>query len=77
MGAFDTVRFSALAKLLAVYGFTPMRQRGSHITYKKPGCIRLITIAKHGKEVPFYSAKQVMQVLQMSPSDFFDELKKY
>lgn len=77
MGAFDTVKFKSLVKLMLANGFIQKSQSGSHITFKKPGLDEIITLAKHGKEVPTYSAKDVMRALGLTPKEFLREIKKY
>lgn len=76
MGAFDTVKLKSVIKLLKRYGYEMQRQSGSHMTFSKPGIPQIITIAKHGKEIKAYSAKDVMIALQLTPKAFLDKLKK-
>lgn len=76
MGADDSVKFSKVIKLLAKYGFKQDRQNGSHITYTKPGCPDIITLAVHKKEIKAYAVKQICQVLGLTKKDFHKELKK-
>lgn len=76
MGALDTVKLKSIIKLLKLYGYELQRQSGSHMTFSKPGVPGIITIAKHGKEIKTYSAKDVMIALQLTPKEFLDKLKK-
>ena len=76
MGALDSVKLRSVIKLLNAYGYKLQRQSGSHITFSKPGVPEIITIAKHGKEIKTYSAKDVMIALQLSPKEFIEKLKK-
>ena len=77
MGALDSVKLSALLKLLKANGYILQRQSGSHMTFKKIGVPAIITIAKHGKEVKTYSVKDVMYALGLTPKEFLALLKKY
>lgn len=77
MGAYDTVKVSKLLKLLKAYGFEKKRQKGSHISFSKPGIARPIVLALHGKEVPFYLVKELIRVLHMTPKQFLTALNKY
>ena len=77
MGFFDTIKISIFIKLLNAHGFYERNQTGSHISFHKHGCIRIITVPKHKKEVPVYVVKVAMKILKMSRDEFLKELKKY
>ena len=76
MGFFETIKVSIFVKFLNAYGFYERNQTGSHINFHKRGCIKIITVPRHKKEVPVYVVKTAMKILNMSRDEFLKELKK-
>jgi predicted RNA binding protein YcfA (HicA-like mRNA interferase family) len=77
MGFFDTIKISIFVKFLNAHGFYERNQTGSYINFHKHGCIKIITIPRHKKEIPVYVVKVAMKILKMSRDEFLKELKKY
>ena len=77
MGALDAIKTSKLIKLLESNGFRRMGQKGSHIRFSKPGILRPIIVAAHGKEIKAYLAKQAAAALGLTIQQLIEELKNY
>lgn len=57
------VSLEDLEQLLTDYGFVPRGGKGSHMVYQHPDEANPIVVAVHGKHVPAYIVKQVLDVI--------------
>jgi len=77
VGLLETVKIHDFNKFLESYGYYERRQTGSHAIYKKDKGGGSITIAIHGKEVPFYVIRQVIDLLKITREEFEKEIKDF
>jgi predicted RNA binding protein YcfA (HicA-like mRNA interferase family) len=52
-----------LDQILSDYGFVRREGKGSHTVYQHPGQETPIVVAAHGKHVPAYIVKQVLDAI--------------
>ncbi len=72
------VKASVLVKIFKSQGFVVARQKGSHISMSKQGCLRPIIIPDHGKkEVNPGVYQNNMRTAGMSRDKFFELYDKY
>jgi predicted RNA binding protein YcfA (HicA-like mRNA interferase family) len=69
------VDFKAMEKVLIRLGFEVVRQKGSHIFYRHPDG-RTTTLPRHpGRDLARPLVREILREIELTPDQFFQELK--
>jgi predicted RNA binding protein YcfA (HicA-like mRNA interferase family) len=69
------VDFKTMDKVLRRLGFTPVRQKGSHVVYRHPDG-RSTTLPNHpGRDLARPLIREVLREVELTPEQFVEELK--
>jgi predicted RNA binding protein YcfA (HicA-like mRNA interferase family) len=70
------VDFKAMEKVLLRMGFEVVRQKGSHVFYRHPDG-RTTTLPRHpGRDLARPLVREILREIELTPDQFFQELKK-
>ena len=56
--------FRDFERLLLAFGFVPVRQKGSHQSYKHPKTQRMLVVQPRGKDAKGYQVRQFLDMVE-------------
>lgn len=59
-----SLSFRDFERLLLAFGFVPVRQKGSHQSYKHPVAQRMMVVQPRGKDAKDYQVRQFLDMVQ-------------
>jgi predicted RNA binding protein YcfA (HicA-like mRNA interferase family) len=76
MTRLPAVDFRTVEKVLLRLGFERVRQKGSHVFYRHPDG-RTTTLPHHrGRDIARPLLREILREIELSPTEFLDELHK-
>ncbi len=76
MSRLPIINFKAMEKLLFHLGFVAVRQKGSHVFYRHPDG-RTTTVPNHGgRDLARPLIREILREIELSPTQFQEELGK-
>ena len=76
MTRLPAVDFRTVEKLLLRLGFERVRQKGSHVFYRHPDG-RTTTLPQHrGRDIARPLLREILREIELSPTEFLDELNR-
>ncbi|TPG49806.1 type II toxin-antitoxin system HicA family toxin [Sphingomonas glacialis] len=59
-----SLSFRDFERLLLAFGFLPVRQKGSHRSYKHPIAQRMLVVQPQGKDAKGYQIRQFLDMIE-------------
>jgi predicted RNA binding protein YcfA (HicA-like mRNA interferase family) len=70
------VNFKTMERVLFRMGFESIRQKGSHVFFRHPDG-RTTTLPRHpGRDLARPLIREILREIELSPTEFSEELKK-
>jgi predicted RNA binding protein YcfA (HicA-like mRNA interferase family) len=66
---FPSLRARDVERILKQMGFSPVRQKGSHVFFKHPDG-RTTLVSRHGEEIGRGLLRQILREIEVSPEEF-------
>jgi predicted RNA binding protein YcfA (HicA-like mRNA interferase family) len=60
----SSITFRDFERILVAFGFVPVRQKGSHQSYKHPIAQRMLVVQPRGKDAKGYQVRQFLDMVE-------------